>query len=61
MKMKGICISGMTKQQLQQVIDYLIWYISEVDNEHIIKIINGLGKNFSYKQLQELGLESNDD
>ena len=51
----------MTKQQLQQVIDYLIWYISEVDNEHIIKIINGLGKDFSYKQLQELGLESDDD
>jgi hypothetical protein len=51
----------MTKQQLKQVIEYLIWYIVKIDDEHIIKIINGLGKDFSYKQLQELGLESKDD
>jgi hypothetical protein len=51
----------MTKKQLQQVIDYLIWYIAEIDNEHIIKIISGLGKEFSYEELQELGLESEDE
>jgi hypothetical protein len=51
----------MTNEQLKKVIEYLIWYISKIDDEHIIKIINGLGRDFSYEELQELGLESYDD
>ena len=51
----------MNKQKLKQVIEYLIWYIAKIDDEHIIKIINGLSKDFSYKELQELGLESEDE
>jgi hypothetical protein len=51
----------MTKQDLMSVINLLIKYLNDIDSEHIIKIINILGQEFSYKELQELGLESEDD